>query len=389
MVPSLPTASAPTCVFVSAGEPSGDLYAAELVSALKQSWPDTAWFGCAGARMRAAGVETVVDQASLAVVGLVEVVAHIPRIYTEYRKLLAEIRRRRPEFVILTDSPDFHLRIARRVKAMGIPVIYLVAPQAWAWRQGRARQMSRTLDRLLCLFPFEEPWYRERGVNACYIGHPLARLVRPKYKKTEWMERHGLSAGRPLVAVCPGSRVGEMSRHLDIVAAACRLIPGAQFVLAMPTGFQKRAGAEFFKERNLPQSIQLIEGETWDALAHSELALLASGTVTVEAALLGTPMVTYYKVSGLSWKLGRWLVRVPHLTMVNLIAGRRVVPELMQNEMTAERLAAEASRLLSDGSAREQMRRQLGQVGAKLASEKDPMERAAEIVREFFNEQRH
>lgn len=389
MVPSLPTASAPTCVFVSAGEPSGDLYAAELVNALKQSWPETAWFGCAGVRMRGAGVETIVDLASLAVVGLVEVVAHIPRIYTEYRKLLAEIRRRRPEFVILTDSPDFHLRIAQRVKAMGIPVIYLVAPQAWAWRQGRARQMSRTLDRLLCLFPFEEPWYRERGVNARYIGHPLARLVRPKYKKTEWMERHGVSAARPLVALCPGSRVGEMSRHLDIVAAACRLIPEAQFVLAMPAGFQKRAGAGFFKERNLPQSIQLIEGETWDALAHSDLALVASGTVTVEAALLGTPMVTYYKVSGLSWKLGRWLVRVPHLTMVNLIAGRRVVPELMQNEMTAERLAAEASRLLSDGSAREQMRRELGLVGAKLASEKDPMERAAEIVREFFNEQRH
>ncbi len=387
MVASLPTTSAPARVFVSAGESSGDLYAGELVAALKRDWPRTEWFGCAGPRMRAAGVEAVADIASLAVVGLVEVLAHIPRIYGEYRRLLAEIARRRPDFVILTDSPDFHLRIARRVKAMGIPVVYLVAPQAWAWRQGRARQMRHTIDRLLCLFPFEEPWYRERGVNARYIGHPLARLVRPRYPKAEWMARHGLAPDKPLVTLCPGSRVGEMGRHLATVVEACGLIPGAQFVLAVPSGYQKRAGPEYFKERNLPRSIQVIEGETWDALAHASVALAASGTVTVEAALLGTPMVTYYRVTGLSWMLGRWLVRVPHLTMVNLIAGRRVVPELMQNEMTAQRLAAEAVRLLS-GPERDQMRRELESVGAKLASEKDPIERAAEIVREFFDEQK-
>lgn len=336
--------------------------------------------------MRAAGIESVADISSLAVVGLVEVLSHLPRIYGEYRKLLAEIRQRKPDFVILTDSPDFHLRMAAKVKSMGIPVIYLVAPQAWAWRQGRAKQMRRTLDRLLCLFPFEESWYRDRGVNARYIGHPLARLVRPREGREEWRSRHGFVSQKPLVTLCPGSRVGEMARHLDTVVAACGLIPDAQFALAVPTGFQKRAGAEFFRERNLLESIQVIEGETWDALAHADLALAASGTVTVEAALLGTPMVTYYRVADLSWKMGRWLVKAPHLTMVNLIAERRVVPELMQNEMTAECLAAEASRLLASNEARQQMRRDLELVKAKLASEQDPMQRAAEIVKEFFDE---
>lgn len=390
MVASLPTSPAPTCIFVSAGESSGDLYAAELVKALKLFWPRTQWFGCAGPRMRDSGVEGVVDMASLAVVGLVEVVSHLPRIYGDYRKLLAEIRKRRPDFVILTDSPDFHLRVAKKVQRMGIPVIYLVAPQAWAWRQGRARQMSRTLNRLLCLFPFEETWYRQRGVKAHYIGHPLARLVRPKYQKTEWMGKHGLSLQKPLVTLCPGSRVGELGRHLSTVVESCRLIGEqlpCQFALAVPAGFQNRAGERFFRERNLPSSIQVIEGETWDALAHADLALAASGTVTVEAALLGTPMVTYYKVTALSWKLGRWLVRVPHLTMVNLIAGRRLVPELMQNEMTAQRLAAEALRLLQSAEALGRMRRELETVGVKLASEQDPMERAAGIVKEFFDEQ--
>jgi lipid-A-disaccharide synthase len=340
--------------------------------------------------MEAAGVEKVVDTASLAVVGIVEVVGHLPRIYGEYRRLLAAIGRRRPDLVILTDSPDFHLRIAARVHAMGIPVIYLVAPQAWAWRQGRARQMSRTLSRLLCLFPFEVDWYRQRGVRAEYIGHPLARLVKPSQPREEWRQRHGFVSSIPLVTLCPGSRVGEVARHVGIVVDAARRLQQqtpCQIALALPAGFRKRAGDRFFREPEIAAAIQVVEGETWDAMAHAEVVLAASGTVTVEAALLGTPMVTYYRVSALSWFLGRRLVKAPHLTMVNLIAGRRVVPELMQNEMTAERIAAEARKLFA-GESRERMKRDLEEVRAKLASEQDPMERAAQIVREFFDAQR-
>ena len=207
-------------ILVSAGEASGDLYAAQLVEQLRRGLPDTEFFGCAGHRMRAAGVRPVVDAASLSVVGLLEVVGHVPRIYLEYRRLLAAARRERPDLAILTDSPDFHLPLARHLKRLGIPVVYLVAPQVWAWRKGRIRQIRRNTDRLLCIFPFEEDFFRRQGVRADYIGHPLARLVRPAYSKEEFFQKHTLPTGRPLVALLPGSRRGEVFRHLPALLGA-------------------------------------------------------------------------------------------------------------------------------------------------------------------------
>jgi lipid-A-disaccharide synthase len=336
--------------------------------------------------MAEAGVEPVVHASSLSVVGLVEVVRHIPAIYREFRKLVHAAAERRPKLAILTDSPDFNLRLAKKLRRMGIPVLYLIAPQVWAWREGRVRQILRDVDHLLCIFPFEEPWFRQRGVRATCIGHPLVRTVRPRWTREEFFRRHGLEAGRPLAVLLPGSRVGEVARHVSIVSdAAVRLAPLAQSILAAPAGFTARAGESFFRERNLAGSIQVIEGETSDALAHGDVALAASGTVTVEAALLGTPTVTFYRVTPLSWFLGRRLVRVPFLTMVNLIAGRRIVPELMQNEATGERLAAEAAVLLTDSTAREEMKRGLLQVREMLAAPEHPMERAARIACEFLD----
>ena len=213
-------------ILVSAGEASGDLYASLVVDELRRTWPEAEFFGCTGPRLRASGVRTVVDAASLAVVGLLEVVAHIPRIYGEYRKLLAAAREEKPDLAILTDSPDFHLRVARRLARAGVPVVYLVAPQAWAWRKGRLKAMRRTLRRLLCIFPFEEAFFPRAGVAATYIGHPLAGLVGPSLSREEFFRKHGLAAGRPLIAVLPGSRRGEAARHLpallDAVGRLCR-----------------------------------------------------------------------------------------------------------------------------------------------------------------------
>jgi lipid-A-disaccharide synthase len=333
-----------------------------------------------------AEVEPVVHSSSLAVVGLVEVVRHIPGIYREFRKLIRAARERRPKLAILTDSPDFNLRLAKKLKRMGIPVLYVVAPQVWAWREGRVRQIRRDVDHLLCIFPFEEPWFRQRGVQTTWIGHPLVRSIRTRWKKDEFFRRQGLDPSRPLIVLLPGSRVGEVARHLPIVAdAAARLDGAAQVILAAPAGFTARAGLTFFRERIPGWSIQVIEGETSDALAHSDVALAASGTVTVEAALLGTPMVTFYRVTPLSWFLGRRLVRVPFLTMVNLIAGRKIVPELMQNEATGERLAAEAAVLLLDAAARNEMKRGLLEVREMLEAPEHPMERAARIACEFLD----
>ena len=381
-------------VLISAGEASGDLYAARLAAALKRRMPEAVFFGCAGPHMQREGVEAVVDASNLAVVGLVEVLRHIPRIYGEYRKLCRAIAARRPDVAILTDSPDFHLRVARFIRGLKgkpIPVIYLVAPQAWAWRKSRLPKMRRLVDRLLCIFPFEEAFFRGHGIATTYIGHPLAWMARPSCSRAEFLERHSLSGSAPVVALLPGSRRGEALRHLPALLDAVGRIAeagAASFVLGLPPGFDaQRKVPAYFWERIRRASIQVKEGETWDILAHADVALAASGTVTVEGALLGAPMVTFYRVTALSWALGRLLVRVPFYSMVNLVAGRKVVPELMQNEMSGERLAAEALRLLGDAEASAAMRRDLAETGRRLSGSADPVEAAADAVEEMLEKE--
>ena len=372
-------------MLISAGEASGDLYASRLVAALRKIHPDAEFFGCAGPRMQAAGVRAVVDSRSLAVVGIVEVLAHIPRIYGEFRKLVRAAKEHRPDLAILTDSPDFHLRLAKKLHAQGVPVAYLIAPQAWAWRQGRVRTMRRTIGRLLCIFPFEEKFFAGHGVPTTFIGHPLARIVKPSLSRAEFCEKLGFSVSDRMVVLLPGSRHGEVARHMPYLLDAAERIAKAhsvRFVLALPPGF----GAEntTFWEPARRAHIQVIEGFTWDCLAQSEVALAASGTVTVEAALLGAPMVTFYRVNALSWRLGRWMVKAPFLSMVNLVAGRKVAAELIQHEMTGERIAAEASRLLSSEAEQRNMRADLEEVRKQLASERDPMETAAECIEQLL-----
>jgi lipid-A-disaccharide synthase len=380
----------PQKVLISAGEASGDLYAASLVEALRRRNPALEFFGCAGQRMQRAGVRAVVDARSIAVVGLVEVVTHIPRIYREYRKLIRAAEMERPDIAILTDSPDFHLRLARRLKRLGIPVIYLVAPQVWAWRKGRLPAMQQNIDQLLCIFPFEPDFFAPHGIDARYIGHPLTRLVKPSAGREELRRRFGIPDECLVVALLPGSRKGEIERHLPILIEAVRKIQQAsqrlalRFILAVPYG--NLLGSNF-KERISEASIQVLEGQTWDVLACAEVALAASGTVTIEATLVGTPMVTFYRVNKLSWLMGRFLVKVPFYSMVNLVAGRRIVPELMQNDMTPARLASEALTLLSDESARNSMRGELQLVARKLAGPQDPLEVAASLVEKHLKEE--
>ncbi len=376
-------------IFISAGEASGDLYASRLVEVLKTRYPDAEFFGCAGPRMQAAGVRPIVDQRSIAVVGIVEVIPHIPRILGEMNKLARVCASGPPDVAILTDAPSFHLPLARKLKRQGTRVVYLVAPQAWAWKEGRVKTMRATVDRLLCIFPFEEKFFQERGVPAAYIGHPLSRLAKPMLTRAEFCSKLGISEVERIVALLPGSRQGEVARHLPIVIDAAKRIrerSGVTFVLALPAGFGLQNTR--FWEPVQAESIKVIEGHTWDALAQAELALAASGTVTIEAAMLGAPMVTFYRVNALSWYLQRWRVRTPFLTMVNLVAGRKVVPELIQDQMTAEGIAGEAVRLLEDSEARQAMRSGLAEVANKLGSERDPMETAADWVERAISGER-
>jgi lipid-A-disaccharide synthase len=381
-------------ILISAGEASGDLYASALVEALRRRRPDLDFFGCAGPRMQAAGVRPIVDSHSLAVVGLVEVLTHIPRIYGEFRKLLAAARAEQPAVAILTDSPDFHLRVARKLKSLGIPVLYLVAPQVWAWRKGRLPMMRRVINRLLCIFPFEPEFFVRHGIDATYIGHPLTRLLKPSAGRAELRRRFEIPEDTPLVVLLPGSRTGEAARHLPVLLEAVEGIRAAattqpRFILAVPPG--TIPAASNFRERISSASIQLLEGKTWDALVSADVALAASGTVTIEACLLGTPMVTFYKVNNLSWWMGQALVRVPFYSMVNLVAGRRIVPELIQDQMTPQSLANEALSLMENEKMRENMRRDFAEVarklsGAEVSSQNDPIEFAASLVERHLAE---
>jgi lipid-A-disaccharide synthase len=276
------------------------------------------------------------------------------------------------------------------LKSLHIPVIYLVAPQVWAWRKGRLPAMRRTIDQLLCIFPFEPDFFAPHGIDARYIGHPLTRLVRPSASREELRRRYGIPDATPLVALLPGSRKGEIERHLPVMIDAVQKIRqtsrslAPRFILAVPAGTSLGSN---FRERISEASIQVIEGQTWDVLACAELALAASGTVTIEATLLGTPMVAFYRVNKLSWLMGKHLVKVPFYSMVNLVAGRRIVPELIQNDMTAERLAGEALSLLEDESARDAMRGELRLVAQKLAGPQDPLDVAASLVEKHLKEE--
>jgi lipid-A-disaccharide synthase len=376
-------------ILISAGESSGDLAASGLVQALKRVYPDADFFGCAGPRMRAEGVRPSMRMEALNVVGLVEVLPHLPRIYGEFRKLRDTITAEKPDLAILTDSPDFNLRLVPHLYKAGVPIVYFIAPQAWAWRKGRIKTLQRMVDHLLCIIPFEEEFFRNNGVNATYIGHTLPGRLTVQTQREQFRARYGIQDNTPLIALLPGSRPGEAARHIDVLAGAVKLIQAnrkAVFLAGAAPGFSTRVPKNFW-ERFPAGSIQVLEGETWDLLNAADLALAASGTVTVEAALLGCPMVTYYKVTGLSWLMGKMLVRVPYYSMVNLIAGKLAVPELMQQHLNARNLAAESMRLLDDTAAREEMKAELARVKAKLVTGKDPMLEAVEIIQSLMEKE--
>ncbi|MBV8478004.1 MAG: lipid-A-disaccharide synthase [Acidobacteria bacterium] len=368
---------------VSAGEASGDLYAAGLVRHLSQRFPSLSFYGCAGPKLEAEGVTPIINSAELAVVGLAEVVHQLPRLYRNYRKLVGFVERHPPAAALLTDSPDFHLRLARHLKRLRVPVFYLVAPQVWAWRQWRVKTVRERVDKLFCLFPFEEEWFCERGVDATYIGHPLAGMAKVTQSREQFFARHSVPSRSRLLALLPGSRAGEIRRHLPILldsAAALRRRFALSIVLATPKGFRTHEALAKYREPLKALSIKVVENETWDCIGHADVALAASGTVTIEAAVLGTPMVTFYKVSPLSWYAGRHFLKVPFLSMVNLVAGREVVPELIQHTMTSVNIVAAAEELLSSDVRADRMRADLARVRQSLTREGDPLGRAAELI---------
>ena len=371
-------------LLISAGEASGEMYGAQLIEALRRRLPGLECFGVGGERMQAAGCDLVVQSKELAVVGITEVLPRLPKIYGEFRKLVRAMDERKPQAAILIDSPAFHFKVARQLHRRGIPVIYYVAPQLWAWRSGRVRLVKRYFKKVLVIFPFEEQWYRERGVDAEYVGHPLADMERPSESREEFVEDQGYEPDKPIIALLPGSRHKEIRMNLPTMLRTAEILGcDYQFVLPIAPTIDPWWLDLLVQKINPSYNFILFTTTDTRGLAHARAAVVASGTATVEAAMMGTPMVVVYRVSPLTWTLGRPLVHVKNFAMVNLIAGEQVVPELIQADFTAENVATKLREILPDGPAREKMKRDLAQVRARLKSGDDSRsaaERAADAV---------
>jgi lipid-A-disaccharide synthase len=364
---------------ISCGEPSGDLYAGALTREIRRLDPSAVVTGFGSERLQEAGARLIADFRGLSVTGLLEVARVLPRTYTVYRRLLAEAESKPPDIFVPVDFPDFNFRLAQRMRRLGVPVVYYISPQLWAWRPGRLKTMRRIADRVLVIFPFEEEIYRRAGVPVQWVGHPLLDVTPPAEPRAEFLGRHGLDPAKPVIALLPGSRANEVRAILPGLLEAAAIVrgrlPHAQFVLARAPHVQEDLVSA---ARSVPGTV-ILDNAADGILAAADVALVASGTVTVQAALHECPMVVVYRLSALTYRLGRPFVHVDTFAMANLVAGHRVVPELIQDDFTPEAVASQALTLLENRGARDRIRADLRCVKTKLGAP-GASRRAAEAV---------
>jgi lipid-A-disaccharide synthase len=374
-------------IFLSAGEASGDHYGAQIIAELRNRHPHIACFGLGGKEMGDAGLNRIVRAEDVAHMGITEVIRHMPRVYGAYRSLVASIKKHRPDAAILIDFPDVNFRLALELKKLGVPILYFVSPQLWAWKRSRLRWVQQRIRRMMVIFPFEERFYRARGVDAKFVGHPLAELPRPTVSREEYAAAHDLDPAKPWIALLPGSRWKEVTANLEtMVEMTYRFPVGCQYILPVASTIDREKLAKEITGNDewLPNSIDALKEinirlvpDARDALFHARASVVASGTATVQAAVIGNPFVVVYRVSPLTFRLAKSLVRYPAeiwppsqtpaggnppIAMVNLIAGRWVVPELLQERFTAENVAAALHPLLADGPQRSRMIADLAEV---------------------------
>ena len=372
-------------IFISAGEASGEHYGAllidELLNQLAMVGRQASFVGMGGPRMVEAGLHRIVRSEDMAVMGITEVVRHLPRIYREYRRLKSAIRTHRPALAVLIDFPDIHFKLAEQFHHLGIPVIFFVSPQLWAWKKKRIRLVQKYVDKMLVIFPFEEPFYRERGVEAEFVGHPLADLPQPSISRERFARESDLNPSRSWIALLPGSRAKEIGDNLPEMLAAARILtlrgPRAagsrkefEFIIPLAPTLnlsQRKMLAGLVKHHGDGLPVRLVD-DARAALMHARASVVASGTATVEAALIGNPFVVVYRVSPLTYEIARLVVKVPFVAMANLIAGKMVVPELIQNSFTAANIVRQLEPLLPDGPLRQSMMKELARIRSLLTA---------------------
>ena len=368
-------------ILISAGEASGDYYGAQLIQSLQQLAPGAKFFGMGGEKMRIARCELLVNASEVAVVGLFEVLTHLPAIRRRFKNIVAEARKRRPQAAVLIDFPDFNLRLARQLHQLGIPVFYFISPQVWAWRSGRVNQIRRYVRKMIVIFPFEQDFYRRYGVEVTYVGHPLAYASEPAISREEFAGRYGLDPAKRWIALLPGSRQKEVQMNLPtMLEAAGRLGSEYEYVIPVASTLKGDWLREQLRSARVPIKLTVNSRLT---LKHSHAAVVASGTATVEAALAETPFVVVYRLAKLTWLLGRRLVNLDTFAMANLIAGRRIVTELIQRDFTVDNVVRELNEILPDSPRRRQMLADLKEVRQRLrdnSSAQEPSMRAAQEI---------
>ncbi|GAM07936.1 lipid-A-disaccharide synthase [Geobacter sp. OR-1] len=363
------------------GEASGEMYGARLVEEARRLDPELSFFGMGGVRMREAGVDILVDAADMAVVGLIEVIAHfgvIKRAYTTLRNIL---RTDPPQLLILIDYPDFNLLLARAAKKAGVRVLYYISPQVWAWRAGRVHKIARLVDHMAVVFPFEVPFYEQAGAAVTFVGHPLVDMVNPVFSQTDSRRSCGLDPSRPVVGLFPGSRKGEVKRLFPVILATAGLLrerfPELQFVIPVASSLTAGDLQPMLDQSGIAAT--LVSGKVHDVIQSCDAVVAVSGTVTMEIALLGVPMVIIYKVSPLTYVIGTKLIRVDHIGICNIVSGERVVPELTQHDAEPGKIAAELGRMLVDSEYAGSIRRKLGRVRS-LLGESGASQRVARLA---------
>lgn len=377
--------SAPDSVLIVAGEASADLHGAKLVRELKAHHPGVQIFGIGGEAMRAQGLEATARAEDISVAGLTEVLFALPRILGIARRLVREAASRRPKVAVLLDLPDFNLRLAKRLHRVGIPVVYYISPQVWAWREKRVHEIKRIISRMLVILPFEKAFYERFQVPVEYVGHPLVEDLPAVPDRAAARRALGVAQEGLVVALLPGSRKKELARHLPLMLeafAAFRLRhPEARALIPVASTIPRELVTRLVGERKLP--VEVIDGRATEVLTAADTAVVCSGTATLQTALLQRPMVVVYKVSWLTYHIVKRLVRIAHIAVVNLIAGRALVKELIQDAFTAASVAAELERLTRDEASRDTMVKELAGLRAKLG-EHPATHRVAEIVGEYL-----
>jgi len=373
-------------LLIIAGEASGDLHAGHLVKALKSINPHLEVFGIGGRRMKEEGVEIIYDIVELAVVGFVEVIRHLGTFKKILKKLLALLETKRPDAIILVDYPGFNLRFAKYVKEKGIPVIYYISPQVWAWGKDRVTEIKKCVDKMIVIFGFEEEFYKDAGVKASFVGHPFLDIVKPLWKKEETIKHLHLNHHSVKIALLPGSREKEVERHLPAMLRSCEKIkaslPDAEFILSRRKELDKSIYNKIISSSKIkPHS---LEARPYEIMDVSNLVIVSSGSATLEAAIMQRPMVIIYKTSIITWLLAKKMIKIPDIGLVNVVAGKRIVPELVQFQMNAQNIADESLVILKDKKRQEDIKESLGKVRESLG-EKGATERAAHIIQRFLS----